>query len=141
MLYQSKFRWVFYLLGFLFLSLGIIGAFLPILPTTPFLLLALYFFSKSSEKWSRWILEHNVFGPPIQRWKMKHAVTKKVKVTAILMLVLSFSISFIFIWGNIFIFTGLMIIFSTLLFFLLRLPVNDEPLTTSYVNHGEKKHG
>jgi uncharacterized membrane protein YbaN (DUF454 family) len=73
---KGTLRFLYYLLGWSFLILGILGAFLPLLPTTPFLLLALYFFSRSSPKWSAWILNHRVFGPPIHRWREKKAIKK-----------------------------------------------------------------
>lgn len=57
------------LLGHLSLGLGIVGIFLPLLPTTPFLLLAAVAFSRSSPRLARWLHEHPRLGPPIHDWR------------------------------------------------------------------------
>lgn len=131
---KGTLRFLYYLLGWSFLILGILGAFLPLLPTTPFLLLALYFFSRSSPKWSAWILNHRVFGPPIHRWREKKAIKKNVKAWALSVLILSFSISIYMVLHLIWLVAGLLSIFAILFFFLARLPTNDEELNSSTVS-------
>jgi uncharacterized membrane protein YbaN (DUF454 family) len=74
---------VLIILGFLFVVLGIIGIFLPVLPTTPFLLLALFLFSKSSNKWHNWLLNHKIFGKYLQDFIATRAISKKVKIISI----------------------------------------------------------
>lgn len=80
-------------IGVLLTIIGIIGAFLPILPTTPFLLAAVYFFSKSSDKLQNWILNHKKFGPPIKQYYLYKKLDKKIKIKAYLLLWLSIIIS------------------------------------------------
>ena len=58
-------------LGILFLALGVAGVVLPVLPTTPFVLLAAWFFARSSEKWYQWLLNSELFGPAIANWEEK----------------------------------------------------------------------
>lgn len=65
--------------GSLALCLGIIGAALPLLPTVPFLLLAAFCFSRSSDKWYRWLTTHPVLGPPIRDWNVRQAISRRVK--------------------------------------------------------------
>lgn len=74
------------LAGHFFLLLGIAGAFLPLLPTTPFLLLAAYFYSKSSHKLHSWILNHKYLGPPVNDWEKSGVIGLKAKIFATLML-------------------------------------------------------
>jgi len=79
-------RLAWLLLGHLSLGLGIIGIFLPLLPTTPFLLLAALAFSRSSPRLARWLHEHPRLGPPINDWR-RHGVigpgAKRLVVAAV----------------------------------------------------------
>ena len=68
------------LLGFTFIALGVIGAVLPLLPTTPFILLAAACFSRSSERWHNWLLGNKFFGPCIHRWESQRCVNCKTKI-------------------------------------------------------------
>lgn len=54
--------------GGLALTLGVVGVFLPLLPTVPFLLLSAFCFGRGSSRLHRWLLQHRVFGPPIEDW-------------------------------------------------------------------------
>ena len=72
------------ILGSLSLACGIVGLFLPIVPTVPFVLLAAFAFSQSSERLHRWLLEHPVLGPPISDWNERGAVGRRAKWVATL---------------------------------------------------------
>jgi len=74
-------------LGGLSLLLGLIGAVLPILPTTIFLLLAAFFFAKSSHLLHKWITNHKIFGPPIVDWQKYGAVSKVARIRAVVTMV------------------------------------------------------
>ena len=74
---------VYFSLGWLFFGLGIIGVFLPVMPTTPFMLLALWSFSNSSEKFHYWLYHHRLFGPPLQQWHNHGVIPLVAKVVAI----------------------------------------------------------
>lgn len=71
------------LLGFIFLGIAVLGVFLPLLPTTPFVLLAAGCFAQSSEKMHKWILANGTFGPMVRDWEEKRCVSCRVKVIAI----------------------------------------------------------
>lgn len=71
------------LLGFLFLGIAMLGIVLPVLPTTPFLLLSAWFFARSSEKWHRWLLDSRLFGPMIRNWEENRCISRRTKVIAI----------------------------------------------------------
>jgi hypothetical protein len=78
-------RWILFCLGWIFFALGVIGTVLPVMPTTPFMLLALWAFSKSSARFHHWLRNHRVFGPPLQRWDRDRVVplwTKAIAVTS-----------------------------------------------------------
>lgn len=70
-------------LGFVFLGLALLGIFLPLLPTTPFVLLAAGCFAQSSERMHRWILGNPTFGPMVRAWEEKRCVSCRVKLIAI----------------------------------------------------------
>jgi hypothetical protein len=70
-------------LGGLFLGLGLLGVVLPVLPTTPFLLLAAGCFARSSPRLHRWLLGHPVLGPPIRDWEENGAISRKAKRLAV----------------------------------------------------------
>ena len=79
---------IFFLLcGHFFLVIGVIGVFLPILPTTPFLLLSAYFYSKSSGKIYYWMMNHKLLGPPLQDWQHHGVIGIKAKVIAASMMI------------------------------------------------------
>jgi uncharacterized membrane protein YbaN (DUF454 family) len=85
-------RLVFLCLGWLFVALGVVGAFLPILPTTPFLLLAVACFARSSPRLEAWLMNHPTFGPPLQNWREKGAISKRAKVSAVTLMAASYAI-------------------------------------------------
>jgi uncharacterized membrane protein YbaN (DUF454 family) len=76
-------RVIFLLLGWAFVGLAVLGVFLPLLPTTPFLLLASSCFLRSSPRWQRWLKANRVFGPMIRDWDEHRAVRRPVKVLAL----------------------------------------------------------
>lgn len=70
-------------LGFLFLGLAILGVLLPVIPTTPFLLLAAWFFAQSSEKWHQRLLGSALFGPIIRNWETHRCIGCRTKAVSI----------------------------------------------------------
>lgn len=74
---------IFYMaFGWLCFGLGFIGIFLPILPTTPFMIVALWAFSKGSPKLHAWLLNHPKFGSILQDWEQHKVIPIKAKLTA-----------------------------------------------------------
>jgi len=67
-------RLVFAALGTLFLLIGIVGAFLPILPTTPFLLLATACYARSSRRFYNWLMKHRAFGALVVEWRTYRSI-------------------------------------------------------------------
>ena len=77
----GKTLWI--ILGVIAFSLGIIGVFIPFLPTTPFLLLAAGFFLKGSDRLYQWLINHKVFGEYIRNFREYKAIPKKTKIFAV----------------------------------------------------------
>lgn len=82
-------RPLLFALGCLLFSLGFIGVFVPVLPTTPFMLLALWCFSRSSERFHDWLYNHKVFGPPMQQWHDHRVIPMGAKVIALVFMTAS----------------------------------------------------
>lgn len=88
-------RWLWLGLAYLALGLGIVGIFLPGLPTTPFVLLAAYAAANGSEKLHAWLLAHRLYGPMIRDWQASGAVSRKAKLWAVGMMAASAMIFFL----------------------------------------------
>ncbi len=114
-------RILFVLFGWLFVLLGIIGIVLPILPTTPFLILALAFFARSSPHFHQMLLHNRWVGASLKQWEEKKTVSSQTKRNASILTFISFSISIALLYGRLelqlFLFTMAII----LLFFIRRL--------------------
>jgi len=73
--------------GLVFLLLAFIGLFLPLLPTTPFALLAAFFFSHSSEKFYHWLIALPALGPLILNWQQHRIITLKAKINSTVLMI------------------------------------------------------
>lgn len=85
------------LAGWLSLITGLIGVILPLLPTTPFVLLAALCFSRSSNRLHHWLLNHAWFGPIIRQWQETRTVSRQIKIKALFLLLISFTVSLILV--------------------------------------------
>ena len=82
-------------LGFTSLGLGLVGIAIPVLPTTPFVLLAAICFSASNEKMEAWLIKNRIFGPYIEQYRNKLGISKKRKLAAIIFVWTGLTISMI----------------------------------------------
>ncbi|MDF8332347.1 YbaN family protein [Novosphingobium cyanobacteriorum] len=76
-------------LGLLFVAIGAVGAFLPLLPTVPFLLLALFCFAKGNPQWEARLLAHPKWGPPLLEWRTRRAIPRRAKKAALVTMTVS----------------------------------------------------
>ncbi len=88
-------RLIWLVAGCLSLVAGIIGIAVPLLPTTPFLLLAAYCFARGSTRLHQWLVNHPRLGPPIRDWETYRAISKRGKFLAMVGIVAVFAISII----------------------------------------------
>ena len=90
-------RWCLLAFGWANVGLGLVGIFIPGLPTTIFLIIAFWAFSKSSEKFQNWLWSHPILGTPIHAWHMHRVIPVRAKIFAALMMTFSFVYVAIFI--------------------------------------------
>lgn len=93
--YITKYLLIF--IGTLALSLGIIGIFFPVLPTTPFLILASICYLKSSKRLYKWLMNHKLLGSFIKNYMEHKAISRRTKISALSLLWISLIISMILI--------------------------------------------
>ena len=84
-------RYAWLAAGWLCFGVGVVGVVLPGLPTTGPLLLALACFARGSHRLHNWLLQHRIFGPPLQRWQRYRTIPLRAKVVAVSMMVASFA--------------------------------------------------
>lgn len=84
----EKGRLLYLVFGVVLTALAALGVLLPLLPTTPLLLLAAACFARSSEKCHQWLINHRIFGPIIRNWEEQRCIPLKAKLTAVGMILL-----------------------------------------------------
>lgn len=117
-------RIILNIIGWLAVALGTLGTFLPLLPTTPFILLAAWCFARSSPRFHYWLLYRSWFGGYLRHWQEYRAMPPGAKPRAVVMILLTFALSLWLVnltWVRIL----LLIILTCLLLFMWRIPVVD----------------
>lgn len=112
------------IIGWLSVILATLGVVLPLLPTTPFLLLAAWAFARSSPRFHYWLLYRSWFGTYLCHWQEYRALPKGAKTKAVIVILITFSVSLYFVpfwWVR----AVLVTIMFLLLFMMWRLPVVD----------------
>ena len=98
------YRSLLLVIGTLSVALGILGIFLPILPTTPFLLLAAYCYARSSERFYQWLLNNRWFGEYIRNYREGRGMPLREKIVTIAVLWLTIGFAVVFAvsawWGR-----------------------------------------
>jgi hypothetical protein len=118
-------RWVLLGAGWLFVVLGVLGAVLPVLPTTPFILLAAACFARSSQRFYDWLLANRVFGPLIRDWRAHRTIPNRARWTGIAMIVVFLGSSVVFFVEHPAVRAVLVAIGIGLVVFLYRLPTRE----------------
>lgn len=122
----SPLKRILYLtLGWVSLILGVIGIVLPLLPTTPFILLSAWCFSQSSKRFHNWLKQHKYFGPIIENWQSDKGIPKKSRNRAIIFMWCGMGLS-IFLVSKFWATLSLICIGICVTIYLLRLPLRNE---------------
>lgn len=79
--------------GLFFVGLGTVGAFLPLLPTVPFLLLAVFCFARGNPAWEARLLAHPKWGPPLREWRERRAIPRRAKIAALATMAVSVAVT------------------------------------------------
>lgn len=90
---RSTVRALWIVAGWVALALGAIGAVLPVLPTTPFVLLAAFAFGRGSPRLRKWLVDHRHFGPVIHNWEAHRVIERRYKILACMLMGLTFTAS------------------------------------------------
>jgi uncharacterized membrane protein YbaN (DUF454 family) len=114
-------RIVALIFAYFFLALAVVGIFLPVLPTVPFLLLAAWFAARGSEKLHKWLYAHPHLGKILIDWEQNRAISRTSKITAVVMLSISWGILY-YRDSNIYLLVGLAIFFIGMSTYLVTRP-------------------
>ena len=111
------------IVGVLAVMLGIIGIFLPLLPTTPFLLLAAACFARGSDRMPRWLMEHRMFGSYLRNYYEGRGIPARAKLLAMVMM--WSSLGFV-MWrlSNVWMQLAIFVVGASVSIYLLRLPTS-----------------
>ena len=108
-------------LGLLCVGLGFVGVFIPGIPTTIFLIIALWAFTKSSEKLRHWLLNHKRFGPILNNWQEHKVVPRRAKMLMVILMTLAV-ILFYYSLQSLILTIGLIIILVSVAIYVISLP-------------------
>lgn len=123
MVHRSRVVRVIYLvLGVFFLALGTVGTVLPLIPTTFPIILAGFFFARSSDRFDRWLVNHRIFGPLIRDWRAGLGFSVRAKVLALTAIAVTFTISIVLVIEHAGIRIGLGLLAVGICAYILHLP-------------------
>ena len=86
--------------GIVAVATGVVGIFVPLLPTVPFMLLAAWLFGKSNPAWEQRLLDHPTYGPHIRAWRESGAISRKGKAWAVIGLTISAVVGLVFLQSH-----------------------------------------
>lgn len=120
-------RVVLVLFGSVFVALGIAGIFLPVLPTTPFLLLAAACYARASRRFYNALLNNRWFGPAVLEWQQYRSIRYRTKLIAIATMAVTLAISIVFFVRDARLQAGLAVLGIALAVYMYRIPSRDRP--------------
>jgi hypothetical protein len=118
-------RVLWLLVGLTSVAIGAVGVVLPLLPTTPFLLIAAFAFARSSARLNNWLREHRSFGPLINNWHRDGSIDRKEKRIAIIVIVMTPVITWLF-GARLWIIVSQIVVLSAAAVFIMTRPLPSE---------------
>lgn len=115
-------RRAYLVVGLFFTGIGLLGAILPVFPSTVFFLIAIWAFSRSSPRLHNWLWSHPIFGPPIRDWFEYGSISPWAKVAALALIVSSFAVTAYVLWGRFWILVPVFLILSAVSTFIVTRP-------------------
>jgi len=115
-------RSTFLVLGFFFLGIAFVGLAMPLIPTVGPVLLAAFFFSKSSERFDHWLVNNRLFGGIVRDWRAGLGFTIRAKAIAIGAIIATFTVSVVFVVEPTLVRVGLIVFASALVLYIAQLP-------------------
>ena len=119
---QQLIKYAFFIIAWLAIVLGVLGIVLPLLPATPFFILAAFFFSKSSPRFQQWLLNLPGIGNDLKRWQSDKKIERKRKPIIYISIVVSFVISICLLTAQPYLQAMLITLMVILLIFIRKLP-------------------
>lgn len=126
-LHSSKtVRYILIILGSISLALGILGIFLPVLPTTPFLLLSAACYARASRLFYNWLMNNRFFGQYIRDWRVHKSIPLRAKIFAIALIIITMGTSIIFFIPILAVKILVSLIGLAVIIYLIRIPTKKE---------------
>lgn len=115
-------RTVYRMLGILFLGVAFVGVAIPLIPTVGPVLLAAFFFSRSSDRFDAWLVENRLFGGIVRDWRAGRGFTLRAKTAAIGAILATFTVSVVFVVDPALLRAGLIALALALVVYIAQLP-------------------
>ncbi len=130
MVHRSRLvRALYVVFGVFFLALGTVGTILPLIPTTFPIILAGFFFARSSERFDTWLVHHRLFGPLIRDWRAGLGFSPRAKAVALSAIAVTFTISIVWVIEHAGVRIGLGLLAVGICLYILRLPTKAPDVT------------
>ena len=114
-------RLILLIVGWLCVGLGFVGIFIPGIPTTIFLIIALWAFARSSKRFHAWLLNHQRFGPILRNWESHKVVPIKAKIVMVILQILVV-IMVQYTFNSLFVTVALLIVLILVAWYVISLP-------------------
>ena len=117
-------RYAYLLLGFLFVGIGLVGMYIPVLPTTIFMIVAAWFFAQSSPRFREWIMNHPRFGKVVNNWYDKMIFPLSAKIAMVVTMTISLIVT-VLMTGNYILVFGIGVCMAAVVIWATRYPSDE----------------